>query len=42
MVSATKPAQSVRWAFVVWGAFILVAVVLNGTVPFATGVDMRA
>jgi hypothetical protein len=42
MVSATKPAQSARWAFVVWGAFILVAIVLNGTVPFATGVDMHA
>jgi hypothetical protein len=42
MKSHDEDSHRARQALVVWGAFILSAIVVNGTVPFALGVDLHA
>jgi membrane protease YdiL (CAAX protease family) len=40
--AAADPSRQVRQALVVWAGFFLLNVVLNGTIPFVFGADMRA
>ncbi len=42
MASGADATRQFRQALLVWGAFILAAILLNGTIPFALGTDLRA
>ncbi|OGO33299.1 MAG: hypothetical protein A2Z16_11450 [Chloroflexi bacterium RBG_16_54_18] len=42
MNPSTSPEQRLRQAIIAWGVFILVAVLINGTIPFVLGYDLHA
>ncbi len=42
MVGQSNLAHRSRQAFLLWGIFFVLAVIVNGTIPFMLGVDLHA